>query len=107
MARRPFHSLGSIQQAMSEGRYQVTNAAARGAARLRFGESDIVECICDLQEGKNFYKSLVDKFSLNQDVYKASHLGHQVYLKVRLNRHDEAVVISFKHDESPDSRYGQ
>lgn len=107
MAHRPYHSLRDIQQAMSEDRYQITNAAARGAAKLQFGELDIVECICELREGKNFHKSLVDKFSLNQDVYKTSHQGNQVYLKVRLNHNDNAVVVSFKHDESPDPSYGQ
>lgn len=106
MIDRPTHSLEGIQAAISDERYAITDTAARNAGDMGFGESDICRCVLGLGR-RNFYKGLVDRLSLVQDVYKTSLDGEAVYLKLRIDREGKAVVISFKADESPEKRYGQ
>lgn len=95
----PAHSLEQIQRIVSAGGHQVTYTAMLDATALGLDDTDIVACVCALDEG-DFYKSMpsTKKPGHFQDVYKPSYCGHRLYMKLDLT--DTAVVISFKEDES-------
>lgn len=106
MRDRPTYGIAEIKGAIREGHYQITYHAADGAGKLGFSERDMCDCILQLRP-RNFLESIVDKFSLNQDVYKTTCQQEAIYVKVRLNRADEAVIITFQRDNTPSEAYGQ
>ena len=71
------------------------------ASKLELSESDIIESVLELSSG-DFYKSMPGRHRPGtfQDVYKPTYHGLHLYVKLQMSRRDEAVVISFKSDES-------
>ena len=98
MPRYPLHEL---KQAIRDGRYVITRTAGMDAAALLLDEDDIRSCVLGLREG-HFYKSMpsTKHLGLSQDVYKVRYGGFSIYTKLQVGRGGQAVVISFKRDES-------
>jgi Motility quorum-sensing regulator, toxin of MqsA len=96
------YSLRLIQRLISERRYQITVTALETAALMGFDDESIVECIVEELAETHFYKTMpaASAPGLMQDVYKITFEGQRVYLKLQINRSQNAVVISFKQDES-------
>jgi hypothetical protein len=96
------YSLQTIKQLVSEGRYVITVTSLGTAALMGFDDESIVECIVDYLAETHFYKTMPATLvpGLMQDVYKISFEGWRVYLKLQINRSNNAVIISFKEDES-------
>lgn len=96
------YPLRSIKQLVTEGRYLITVTALETAALMGFDDQSIVECIVGQLAESHFYKTMpaTSVPGLMQDVYKISFEGQRVYLKLQINRSQNAVVISFKQDES-------
>ncbi len=99
---RAFYSLAGIKKLVSQGSYRITDSALRGAFSMGFDDEDIAACVVKTAERRDFYKSMAArKFpGLMQDVYKLNYQGQWVYLKVQVSRGGDAVIISFKRDES-------
>jgi hypothetical protein len=97
-----FYSLTRIKDLLSKGRYLITETALRDAFLMEFDDSDIVDCVVGTVEHRDFYKSMAAKkvAGLMQDVYKLRYRGRPIYFKLQVNRAGDAVVISFKEDES-------
>ena len=99
----PKYSLKRVQELVEAGpdHYHITESARLGAQAIFLDEEDIVECVCSLRYDA-YEKTLAStKFpGTYQDVYKPRFYGWQIYLKVRLDGDEAAVVISFKRDES-------
>jgi len=96
------YSLVAIKQLVSGGRYLITVTALETAALMGFDDESIVECIVGHLAESHFYKTMpaTSVPGLMQDVYKISFEGQRVYLKLQINRSQNAVVVSFKEDES-------
>jgi hypothetical protein len=96
------YSLSVVKQLVSEGRYLITVTALETAALMGFDDESIVECIVEQLAETHFYKTMpaTSVPGLMQDVYKISFEGQRVYLKLQINRSQNAVVVSFKQDES-------
>lgn len=99
--RTPAYALADFQAALRNGHYRITRGALEGASRLGLGESDIRDCVLELQE-VDFYKSMpsLQRPGLFQDVYRCRFGGLSIYTKVQLGALGHAVIISFKRDES-------
>jgi Motility quorum-sensing regulator, toxin of MqsA len=99
---QPTYPLYEVKRLVSEGRYVITVTALATAALMGFDDESIVECIVQELAGSHFYKTMAAASApgLMQDVYKISYEGRRVYLKLQINRSKNAVVISFKEDES-------
>jgi hypothetical protein len=69
---------------------------------MGFDDESIVECVVEHLADSHFYKTMpaASVPGLMQDVYKIAFEGQRVYLKLQINRSQNAVVISFKQDES-------
>ncbi len=95
--------LYEIQGLIKQDKFIVTETAQLTAAAIGFLEEDVVECIAIELRETHFYKTMLSTKSDGQmqDVYKITHQGKRVYLKLRINSGGNAVVISFKEDESP------
>jgi hypothetical protein len=76
--------------------------ALETAALMGFDDESVVEYIVEQLAETHFYKTMAATSvpGLMQDVYKISFEGQRVYLKLQVNRSQNAVVISFKEDES-------
>ena len=96
----PSYPLSLIHDAVRNGRYLITYAALQGASKLGLGPDDLVTCVLEITE-RDFYKSMPSKQRPGtfQDVYRPTHDGLDLYVKLQLDRHN-TVVISFKSDES-------
>ena len=83
------------------GRYDITDTARRDAESLTFDEFDVVECISELAE-EHYSHTLRSSArpGQDQDVYRVRMYGFPLYIKLRIDDWDRAVVISFKRDES-------
>jgi hypothetical protein len=79
----------------------ITESARRGATDLALDSEDVESCIISLTEA-DFYKAVPSflKRGLMQDVYRTKYLGFQIYLKLQIDEATQAVVISFKRDQS-------
>jgi hypothetical protein len=97
----PRYPLQQLKRAIREGRYVITRTAGMDAAALSFDDEDIKGCILGLGD-EAFYKSMPSRKipELDQDVYKCRYGGLNIYTKLQAGRRGEAVVISFKEDES-------
>ncbi|HSW30648.1 MAG TPA: type II toxin-antitoxin system MqsR family toxin [Longimicrobiales bacterium] len=97
----PTYPLSQVQGAVRRGSYWVTRSAGHGAMALDLDESDIRECVARLGPS-DFYKTMPSERvpGLFQDVYLTRHHGLPIYLKVQLAPNGDAVVVSFKRDES-------
>ena len=97
----PTYTLSVMKEAVRKGRYWVTYTALEGASRLNLGPDDIVTCVLELTD-HDFYKSMPSRHRPGtfQDVYRPTHDGFNLYVKLQLDRRNETVVISFKSDES-------
>lgn len=97
----PEYSLSRIKDLIRGDEYRISDTAAEDAAKqLGFGEQEILECVLGLRRGRDHSRSFVDKYSLVQDEYRTNHLGESVFIKVRVNCNDRAVVISCKEDDT-------
>jgi len=96
------YCLAAVKQLVSSGRYLITVSALETAAMMGFDDESIVECIVEQLADTHFYKTMpaIAVAGLMQDVYMISFEGQRVYLKLQINRSQNAVVISFKEDES-------
>jgi hypothetical protein len=99
----PKYSLKRVQELVDAGPdyYHITESARFGAQAIFLDEEDIVECVCALTEDD--YEKTLDSTRIPgtfQDVYKPRFYGRRLYLKVRLDEDEVAVIISFKRDES-------
>lgn len=79
----------------------ITQTAINGALEVGHGTTDIEECICETLQDHHFYKTMRSEKmpALWQDVYKLTHLGVALYVKVQI-RNNQAVLVSYKRDES-------
>jgi Motility quorum-sensing regulator, toxin of MqsA len=95
------YSLEEIKLLIANGNYWIKRSALDGALALGFDNQDICECICDYLDGTHFYKTMSSekKPDLMQDVYRITYEQQPIYLKLQISN-KQAVVISFKHDES-------
>ena len=96
------YSLQAVKQLVREGSYLITVTALESAALMGFDDESIVECVVELLSETHFYKTMPAILApgFMQDVYKISFEGWRVYLKLQINRSRNAVIISFKEDES-------
>ncbi len=99
--RRPRYLLEEVKKAIRDGRYWITRHAGLDAASLYLDEDDIKHCVLKLEE-HHFFKTMPSTRipGLNQDVYKCRYGGLPIYTKLQIGREGQAVVISFKRDES-------
>lgn len=99
---RSSYSLLEIKQLVAGGRYLITVTALETAALMGFDDESIVECVEEQLAETHFYKTMpaTSVPGLMQDVYRISFEGQRVYLKLQINRSRNAVIISFKQDES-------
>lgn len=100
----PKFSLERVQQLVAVGgkHAHVTKAALDGARALYLTLDDIVYCVLDLSEDD--YEQTLESTAIPgtfQDVYKPRFHGFEIYLKLRMVQYYEAVIISFKRNESP------
>lgn len=77
----------------------ITKKAQHGAAELGYMDDDaIIDVIEDIQE-EDFFKSMPSEQiqSLWQDVYRVTHDGNELYIKLQLSvNNKKVVVIQFK-----------
>ena len=68
---------------------------------MDLGPDDIVTCVLEITED-DFYKSMPSRQRPGtfQDVYRPTHDGLNLYVKLQSDSRNKAVVISFKSDES-------
>ena len=87
---------------MKQDKFYITATAQATAALVGFLDDDICECINCLRDS-HFYKTMpAEKMaSLMQDVYKINFGSKRLYIKLQINQGGNAVVVSFKEDESP------
>jgi len=98
---RPTYSLARIQDAIQAGHYWITRKAGRDAAALELDEEDVKSCVLNLKRCHFFKTMLSEKRpGLSQDVYRCRYAGISIYTKLQMGYRSEAVVISFKRDES-------
>lgn len=99
---QPSYPLHRIREFVAKGQYRITETAMQTSFQMGFSDEDIVECVAGHLQETHFYKTMPsEKISgLMQDVYRITYQGFRVYLKMQINRTNEAVIISFKEDES-------
>jgi hypothetical protein len=99
----PTFELCEIQESIKQDKFYITEVATTTAASIGFMDEDIKECIVNDLKETHFYKTMPSMkiTGLMQDVYKITYQGTRVYLKLQINKGGNAVVISFKEDESP------
>src|SRR5947209_7644140 len=107
---RPTFDLAEIKRLVKSGPfgYRIETPAVNGAGRMGLDESDIVDCLCSLNdipfaEGGHFYKTMPGKLRPEtfQDVYKTTYYGQPVYCKLQImttRDGKKAAIISFKED---------
>jgi len=105
IVRRPGHSpkfsLLHVQELVRAGEYHLTDSARRDAEALTFDEDDVVECICALAEDDYSHTLAGEKRPGQfQDVYRKRMHGFPLYIKLQVTDPNEAVIISFKRDDS-------
>lgn len=110
---RPTFDLAEIQRLIKSGPlgYRIERPAVDGAGRMGLDESDIVDCVCSLNDlpfakGGHFYKTMPGTLrpDTHHDVYKATYYEQRVYCKLQvMTTRDgkKAAIISFKENESP------
>lgn len=98
-SRTPTYDLEEVQRLVGQGSISrfISDAAREGAGSLDLGESLIVEAILMLSPS-NFYKTMESERmpGLWQDVYHLTYREKDLYIKVQIDAHGRAVVISFK-----------
>ena len=97
---KPTYSLARIKKLLcNSSSYVITVEAQKGAASLGYmDEEEILDVIEDIQED-DFYKSMPSEKvpSLWQDVYRVTHEGNVLYIKLQiLVNNKKAVIIQFK-----------
>jgi len=101
--RTPTYDLEEVQRLVGQGPISrfISNTAREGAAGLDLSETVIVEAIL-LLSPSNFYKTMESERTpgLWQDVYHLTYRDGDVYfnlyIKVQIDHHGRAAVISFK-----------
>lgn len=93
------YDLADIQNRVKAGAYLATIPALSDAFALGLDRYDIEACVLALDE-TDFYKTMAahSKVGLMQDVYKPTYQGIALYVKLQI--HGQAVIVSFKQDES-------
>ena len=92
----PTYDLEAIKDSVRNNGARTTLSAKRSMAKLRINLADVASCILMLDRS-NFYKSMTthNDHRVWQDVYHASYLGHDLYVKIMVD--DEGyLVVSFK-----------
>lgn len=99
----PTYELFEIQGSIRQDKFYITETARQTAALVGFLDDDIAECVVDHLQESHFYKTMpAEKIAgLMQDVYKITYRGKRLYLKLQINKGGNAVIVSFKEDESP------
>lgn len=98
----PTYPLEKVKRLIRDGRYRITLTALETAGLMGFFEDAITDCVLSQLSVTHFYKPMPAKKApgLMQDVYKITYEGHRVYLKVQIDYGGNAVIVSFKRDES-------
>ena len=93
--------LEEVKSGIRAGRYWITRQAGLDAMDLSLDEDDVKNCVLRLEE-RHFFKSMPStrRPGLSQDVYKCRYCGLPIHTKLQIGREVQAVVISFKRDES-------
>lgn len=94
--RTPTYDLDAIKDSVRNNGARTTLSAKRSMTKLRINLADVESCILMLDRS-NFYKSMTthNDHRVWQDVYHASYLGHDLYVKIMVD--DEGyLVVSFK-----------
>ncbi len=95
------YPLEEVKRGIRAGRYWITRQAGLDAMDLSLDEEDVKDCVLRLEE-RHFFKTMAStrRAGLSQDVYKCRYCGLPIYTKLQMGREGQAVVISFKRDES-------
>lgn len=96
MEKRVAHySLDLIKKLIKKECYRITGSAYKDAVSLGFEEVDILEVILNLSP-KELYKSMTTYYDVKiwQDVYHVDVQSINLYVKLQI--HDDAIIISFK-----------
>ncbi len=94
--RTPTYDLEAIKDSVRNNGARTTLSAKRSMTKLRINLADVESCILMLDRS-SFYKSMTTHkdHRVWQDVYHASYLGHDLYVKIMVD--DEGyLVVSFK-----------
>jgi len=96
------YSLAELKSLVESGGFKVTQVALQTALALGFDEDDIKECIVESLEATHFYKTMPSEKVPGcwQDVYKITYRATRMYVKLQIGHGGEAIIISFKADES-------
>jgi hypothetical protein len=99
----PTYELCEIRECIKQGKSYILETASKTAALLGYLEDGIMECVLEHLSETHFYKTMPsDKVpGVMQDVYKMTHQGNRLYIKLQINKGGNAVVVSFKADDSP------
>jgi Motility quorum-sensing regulator, toxin of MqsA len=93
----PTYDLEDIKAKIRIRYYIISHTAGADAIALGFDERDVIDCVLGTSQSE-FYKTMAstEKSGLMQDFYRTSFDRIPIYLKLQLDRHSRAVVISFK-----------
>jgi hypothetical protein len=103
---QPTYDLSLIQKKiLRRFEHTISHTAASDARALGFGEDQIRQCVCGLDPSM-FYKTMpaTEEAGLSQDVYRAHYQEYDLYVKVQIDQHDRARVVSFKERKAPWTR---
>lgn len=94
---RPTYPLAAIKRSIRANRCWLTDLARDEMGELDFEESDVVRCVLAMSE-RHCRKTEPSEAEpdLWQDVYRTRFEGTVYYVKVQLDRVEQAVVIDFK-----------
>lgn len=94
--RTPTYDLDAIKDSVRNNGARTTLSAKKSMAKISMVLPDVESCILMLDRS-NFYKSMTthNDHTVWQDVYHASYLGYDLYVKIMVD--DEGyLVVSFK-----------
>ena len=94
--KTPTYDLEAIKESVRENGARTTFSAKRSMTELHLVLDDVEKVVLQLNRS-NFYKSMTTykNHKLWQDVYHASYLGYELYVKFMVD--DEGyLVVSFK-----------
>jgi hypothetical protein len=96
------YELCQIQESIKQDKFYICEEARITAALIGFLDDEISDCVVNYLDETHFYKTMPTvKFPGSmQDVYKITYMGKRVYIKLQINKGGNAVIVSFKEDES-------
>ncbi len=95
--RKPTYDLDSFQAWAKSTRFRVAGSAARTAAEIGFGATDMIDTIQTIKR-RHFDKSVTSHYNSRewQDVYHVPSEVGMLYIKFRSDTVTEFLLLSFK-----------